>query len=108
MAEHLAEHLGETTAELFTEAREARARVKATRERAAQAVAASRQAWNKRHSGALPSPSAARGTGSRGTLTSDAGSWTCPSPYTPMPSDALPAKVVALPRDGECSRAPLT
>ena len=60
MAEHLAEHLGETTAELFAEAREAWARVKATRERAAQAVAASRQAWNKRHSGGLPSPSAAR------------------------------------------------
>jgi hypothetical protein len=55
----MAEHLGEMTAELVAEAREARARARAMREQAAQAVAASRQAWNKRQCGGLPSTSAA-------------------------------------------------
>jgi hypothetical protein len=51
MVEHQAEYLGDVTAALIAEAREARDRAKAERERAARAVAASRQAWKKRYHG---------------------------------------------------------
>jgi hypothetical protein len=58
MVEHQAEYLGEVSAAVVAEAREARARARAERERAARAVAASRQAWEKRYHGGLSRTSA--------------------------------------------------